>query len=80
MVIENVNLKSDIIEMLELPIKLEKSSVGKLTIKIPWKKITSAPVEITIENVFVTLIPLTEWHFDDNLVLVKKIEGLTNYC
>jgi len=80
MVIENVNLKSDIIEMLELPIKLWKSSVGKLTIKIPWKKITSAPVEITIENVFVTLIPLSEWHFDDNLVLVKKIEGLTNYC
>ncbi|CAD8214708.1 unnamed protein product [Paramecium pentaurelia] len=80
MVIQNVNLKSEIIEMLELPIKLRQSSVGKLTIKIPWKKITSAPVEITIENVFVTLIPLTEWHFDDNLVLVKKIEGLTNYC
>lgn len=80
MVIENVNLKPDIIEMLELPIKLGRSSVGKLTIKIPWKKITSAPVEITIENVFVTLIPLSEWQFDDNLVIVKKIEGLTNYC
>ncbi|CAD8214972.1 unnamed protein product [Paramecium octaurelia] len=80
MIIENVNLKPDIIEMLELPIKLGRSSVGKLTIKIPWKKITSAPVEITIENVFVTLIPLLDWDFDDNIVLIKKVEGLTNYC
>lgn len=80
MVIENVNLKADIIEMLELPIQLSKSSIGRLTIKIPWKKITSAPVEITIENVFVTLIPLSEWHFDDNRVLLKKMEALTSYC
>lgn len=43
-------------------------------------KTTSVPVEITIENVFVKLISLFEWHFDDNLVIVKKIKGLANYC
>lgn len=34
MIIENVNFKPDIIDILELPIKLRGSSV-KLTLKIP---------------------------------------------
>lgn len=40
-VIENVNLKPELIEMLELPVKLKHSQVGKMTIKIPWKKLSS---------------------------------------
>lgn len=58
MVIENVNLNPEVIELIELPLKLKRSSIGKMTIKIPWKKLSSAPVEITIENIFVTVIPL----------------------
>jgi vacuolar protein sorting-associated protein 13A/C len=80
MVIENVNLKPEIIEMLELPLRLVKSSIGKMTIKIPWKKLTSMPVEITIENVFISLIPLAEWIFNDEKIVLKKIEALTDYC
>lgn len=55
MVIENVNLKPEITELLEIPIILAKSSVGRLILKVPWKKLTSAPVEIIIENVYITL-------------------------
>lgn len=39
-----------------------------MRISIPWKKLSSAPVEITIEDVYVTLVPLKEWVFDDKVI------------
>lgn len=38
--IENVNLKPEVIELLELPIKLKHSKIGKMHFKIPWKKLS----------------------------------------
>ena len=57
-VIENVNLRQELIEMLELPFKLKMSSVGRMIFRIPWKKLSSQPLEITMENVYVTVNPL----------------------
>jgi vacuolar protein sorting-associated protein 13A/C len=74
-VIENVNLKQELIEILELPFKLKMSSVGRMKFNIPWKKLSSQPLEITMENVYVTVNPLpsTEWNFSDSLLIEKKL-------
>ena len=34
--IENVTLRPEVIELLELPIKLKYSKIGKMHFKIPW--------------------------------------------
>lgn len=39
--IENVTLKNEAIDILELPIKLKQSKIGKMYFKIPWKSLSS---------------------------------------
>lgn len=47
--IENVSAKPEIIDLLELPLNLAFSHIGKLQMKIPWTKLSSAPVEVILE-------------------------------
>ena len=35
-IIENVSIKPEILKMLEFPIKLINSNIGKLSITVPW--------------------------------------------
>lgn len=65
--IENVTLKPEIIERLELPFKVKYSRVGKLIMKVPWNKLSSSPVEVVVEDIFL-LISQTkpkDWDFSD---------------
>lgn len=81
-VIENVNLKPEVIEMLELPFKLKQSSISKMSFKIPWKKLSSSPVEITIDTIHVTVnqLPPDEWNFSDQIIIEKKFQLMMEYC
>lgn len=56
-VIENVSLKEGIIDMLNLPVELRFSHIGKLTLKVPWKNLSSAPVEVYLDGVYLVLSP-----------------------
>jgi hypothetical protein len=38
--------------------------VGKLVLKIPWKNIYSAPVEASIEGLFLLAVPIEEVEYD----------------
>jgi vacuolar protein sorting-associated protein 13A/C len=64
--IENVNLKPECVDMLGLPLKILFSNVGKLSLKIPWSKLSSSPVEICLEDIFILLSLKSEgeWNFD----------------
>lgn len=68
-VIENVSLKSEIIDLLQLPFKLKFSSLGRMILKVPWNKLSSAPVEVILEDILIVLNPLqeTEWKCDDSI-------------
>ena len=52
---EKASLKHDKInEFLKsknVPISLKYSSIGSLSIDVPWNKLSSAPVEVNIENI-----------------------------
>lgn len=37
---------------------------GKLTLKIPWKNLYSAPVEAAVENLYLLVVPNTEIKYD----------------
>jgi len=53
LIIENVGLKPEVIEMLELPLHLRFSHIEKFQVNVPWSKISQQSVEIFIQNVFV---------------------------
>lgn len=68
-VIENVALKPEIITDLELLLQIKFSSIGRLILKIPWNKLSSAPVEVILEDILVVFNPLPEekWNIDDSI-------------
>lgn len=45
-VIEKVQLKKNLLNMLDIPLKMLFSYVGKLVIKLPWKNLSSSPIEV----------------------------------
>ncbi|KAJ0027880.1 hypothetical protein Pint_36534 [Pistacia integerrima] len=52
--LENVDLILEAFDYLQLPFALKQGRVGRLSIKIPWKKLGWDPLIITLEDVFVS--------------------------
>ncbi|GAB4836767.1 hypothetical protein Ancab_001679 [Ancistrocladus abbreviatus] len=50
--LENVELMLEAFDYLQFPIALKQGRVGKLSIKIPWKKLGWDPIIILLEDVF----------------------------
>ncbi|KAM7261915.1 hypothetical protein ACFE04_020992 [Oxalis oulophora] len=64
--LENVQLIIEAFDYLQLPFALDQGRVGRLSIKIPWKKLGWDPIIITLENVFLRLSqrPDHQWSLD----------------
>lgn len=79
--IENVSLKPSIFEYFHLPIQLIFSYIGHISLKIPWKSLSSSPVEIIIESIFIVISPLEEqnWTFADYGKIQNRLELLAAY-
>jgi len=52
-----------LIEQLNMPLKLKYSLIKKLKLKIPWKKLTSQPIEATLEGLELKIYPQEEKDF-----------------
>ncbi len=80
-VIENVSIKPEVLEMFEIPIALKFSSIGKLSLQVPWSSLSSSPVEVFLEKVFIIIGPKQQkdWKFVDYNTIMKKIELIENY-
>lgn len=65
--LENVELTLEAFDYLELPVALKHGRVGKLSIKIPWKKLGWDPIIIILEDVFVSACQREdkEWSMDE---------------
>jgi hypothetical protein len=64
--LENVELILEAFDYLQLPFALKQGRVGKLSIKIPWKKLGWDPIIIDLEDVFVCASQrdAQEWSLD----------------
>ncbi|XP_042498014.1 uncharacterized protein LOC122076662 [Macadamia integrifolia] len=51
--LENVELILEAFDYLQLPFALKQGRVGRLSIKIPWKKLGWDPIVIVLEDVFI---------------------------
>ncbi len=54
--------------------RLVYSHIGRLSAKIPYAKISSQPVEIAIEDVYILLEPLQrgEWNFANEADVLRR--------
>jgi vacuolar protein sorting-associated protein 13A/C len=55
--LENVGLKREGMDSLNLPITINSGFVQRLSVQIPWSNLSSKPVVVTIEDVFVVATP-----------------------
>ncbi|KAF8712705.1 hypothetical protein HU200_028469 [Digitaria exilis] len=78
--LENVELILEAFDYLQLPFALKNGRIGKLSIRIPWKKLGWDPIIIVIEDVYVCACPRedSEWSSDslDKRELAGKLAKL----
>ncbi|XP_013138688.1 PREDICTED: vacuolar protein sorting-associated protein 13C [Papilio polytes] len=63
-VLENLILKQNALEELNIPVQTVYGHLGKLVLKIPWKNLYGASVEATIERLFLIVNPSAEIKYD----------------
>uniref|UniRef100_T1J4H6 Vacuolar protein sorting-associated protein 13 n=1 Tax=Strigamia maritima TaxID=126957 RepID=T1J4H6_STRMM len=83
-VLQNLILKENALNELDLPVKTTYGSLGKLVLKIPWKNLYNAPVVASIENLQLLVVPNTDVKYNDEKEekiawdtkqqLIKKLE------
>ena len=83
--IDNVSLNEHKINALllasKLPFQLKYSHIGSLKVIVPWNKLSSSPVEITITDVYLFLhLKDTESQVDLKDIIANKKELIKNYC
>jgi hypothetical protein len=56
--LSNLKLKSSALEKLKLRIRVERGSLKKLSVKIPWASLDSKPVTISLDGIYLQAGPL----------------------
>jgi len=80
-IIQNIAVKPDVLAKLDLPFRMKFSFVSKLSVSVPWKSLGSKPVEITLEDVYVILEPVSQeaWRAVDFTTVTKRIELMESF-
>ncbi|XP_059667459.1 uncharacterized protein LOC132312914 [Cornus florida] len=73
--LENVDLTLDAFDYLQLPFALKQGRVGRLSIKIPWKKLGWDPIIIILEDVFVCACQRDEQEWSTDAVEKREFAG-----
>jgi len=56
-VLENLEIREDALNQLNVPFGIKKGFLGKLRLKVPWKNLKSQPVIVVVENVYLIAQP-----------------------
>ena len=75
-ILENVHLKPDLFQMLQLPLTVKYGKVTRLSVKIPWTRLTSEPVEIILEGLYIVISPQekSNWDYSESGNVMKRKE------
>ncbi|XP_019622240.1 PREDICTED: vacuolar protein sorting-associated protein 13C-like [Branchiostoma belcheri] len=63
-VLENLDVKENALDDLDVPIKIKSGHLGKLTLKIPWKNLYKDAVVATLEGLYVVAVPSSGMKYD----------------
>ena len=80
--LENLELNPLLLSSLSLPFKLSYSKISKISLKIPWKNLSSSSVEINIENIFliVELEEEKEWNLNVEKLIQEKLQKIDKFA
>ncbi|XP_004342414.2 hypothetical protein CAOG_08245, partial [Capsaspora owczarzaki ATCC 30864] len=67
LVLENLQVRETAFSELDLPISVKAGTIGTLTLKIPWKNITTDPVVVLLDQVLVLATPNLDLDYDAKL-------------
>ncbi|XP_030555732.1 vacuolar protein sorting-associated protein 13 [Drosophila novamexicana] len=56
-VLQNLKIRSNALDSMDLPVQLIYGYLGKLVLKIPWKNLYSQPVIVDIDDLYVLVTP-----------------------
>lgn len=61
--LENLRIKQDALDAFGLPYAIRQGTIGKIKVEIPWTSLSSSPLKIEVESVFVQVVssPTHEW-------------------
>lgn len=54
----DLQLKTSALDQFQLPVKIKIGRIGRLAMKVPWKRLTKEAVKIQIEDLFVLIVPV----------------------
>mmetsp|Transcript_31579 Transcript_31579/g.54701 ORF Transcript_31579/g.54701 Transcript_31579/m.54701 type:complete len:2374 (-) Transcript_31579:14-7135(-) len=81
--LENLRIKRDAIEAFGLPFTIKQGSIGRIKAEIPWTSLSSSPLKIEIDSVFVHIVssPTHEWvaKNQDKRLLKEKLSALSSF-
>ncbi|CAM9592413.1 unnamed protein product [Choristocarpus tenellus] len=60
-VLENMQIKKDLLDKLGLPLTLSRGIIGRLELHIPWSNLWKDPIVVVINRVFLVVEPKYEW-------------------
>ncbi|CAF4656530.1 unnamed protein product [Rotaria sp. Silwood1] len=63
-VLENLYLKPNALDDLNLPVTISLGYLEKLTLEVPWKTVYTSPTKATIDGLFLLVVPKTEVEYD----------------
>ena len=78
--IENISIKPEAAEKFGLPVEIQHSHIGKLSLNMSLMSITSRPIEVVLEDVFILVNPRNKekWIFDEELIFQKRLTLVEN--
>ena len=79
--LESVQVKKNCLEEFKLPFNIVYGKIGKLSASLPWRNLSSEPVEILLESLhlIITPKPREEWGFIDLSSYDRKIAALEDF-
>ena len=73
-VLTNLELKDTALQDLDLPIKVVKGFLGKLTLQIPWKNLYTEPTIVRVDDLHLLAKPNFDIKYDEEKEEIAKLE------
>lgn len=55
--LENLRIKPNIFDNNGLPLRLKFGKIKKLSMKVPWTRLSSSPVELVLQTLYLVVVP-----------------------
>ena len=79
-ILNNVHLNPESLLRLQLPFILSVGMISELVIKIPWTRLSSSPIEISLNGLYILLHPQEKqnWEYSEHGEILKRKDMLDN--